>query len=217
MFSAYEELPPGLSSFSLHHLTHTLFLISISRGWSLYHHSCRRHHYDPPSASPPLIVSSCSHARSPPSPPRTMDSRQPQHGFHARPQDRLIQNPNHQPNMQPQHPPYPSYAPSTSQPPVHVPFSDPFPRHNDPFMPASQHQRRASYGLHGGDAAPSVQADNRAPLGGAWGNNGTSVHSSPWPCFQRARHGGWGRFGVSICFISLLSNAQRHGGHARAV
>jgi len=93
-----------------------------------------------------------------------MDSRQ-SHPF-SRPPDRpLIHNPNHQTGPQPQHPPF--YPPVSQQPPLQVPFPDPFQR-RDPFMPSAQGQRRDSYGIGGRDTL-GLNGD-RPPLGGPWGN-----------------------------------------------
>lgn len=50
--------------------------------------------------------------------------------------------------------PLPTYQPSAAQPPVQIGLSDPF--HNrDPFLPPSQHHRRASYGHLNGNGAPT--------------------------------------------------------------
>lgn len=138
--------------------------------------ACDRHphHHPPPSAvrdaaRPPLNFrirpSVLSHRFAPP-PTRIMDARQSQ-GPPQRPQDRpFIQNPNHHPNNNtsttsapPPHPSYPQYQPpQASQPPVHVPFADPFQR-RDPFLPAAP-QRRGSYGM-----------SSRDSVGSGWGNN----------------------------------------------
>ncbi|KAF1991407.1 Rxt3-domain-containing protein [Aulographum hederae CBS 113979] len=88
-----------------------------------------------------------------------------QHPF-SRPPDRpLIHNPNHQPAPQPQHPPF---YPSASQPPLQVPFNEPYQR-RDPFLPrAQQHERREGYGYPGRDTLSALNNGERPPPGG-WG------------------------------------------------
>jgi hypothetical protein len=118
-----------------------------------------------------------------------MDQRQPPHSF-PRSQDRpLIQNPNHAPAPQQQSQPQPQstlYHPSTSQqPPVQIPFSDPFQRRApDPFLPNTHAQRRGSYGLPSGREAGSGGHGDRAPLAGVWGST-TGMH--PFHNHIRAR------------------------------
>ncbi|OCK80846.1 Rxt3-domain-containing protein [Lepidopterella palustris CBS 459.81] len=103
-----------------------------------------------------------------------MDPRQSQHPFN-RPADRpLIHNPNHQSAPPPQQPQsYSGYPTPVSQPqpPVHVPFSDPYTSsRRDPFLPtASPQPRRGSYGLHNGDGISAIQPDRKA-MNGSWGN-----------------------------------------------
>jgi len=117
-----------------------------------------------------------------------MDSRQP-HPF-SRPPDRpLIHNPNHQAGPQPQHPPF--YPPVSQQPPLQVPFPDPFQR-RDPFMPSAQGQRRDSYGMGGRDTL-AINGD-RPQLGTGWGNGAgkptettsPSLRTSAWRSFLQS-------------------------------
>lgn len=93
----------------------------------------------------------------------TMDQRAP------RP---LIHNPNHQssPSGPPPAQPTVYQPPSSQQPPVQIPFSDPFSQRRapDPFLPNTQSQRRGSYGLSSGrEPVTSVNAD-RNPLAAPW-------------------------------------------------
>lgn len=114
-----------------------------------------------------------------------MDPRQPQHPFPRQTDRPLIHNPNHQsaaPAQQPQA--YSNYAPPVSQPqpPVHVPYSDPYTSsRRDPFLPTPpQQRRRGSYGLQSGDGVPAIQAE-RQVMNGGWGNTGTITVEVPWP------------------------------------
>ena len=91
-----------------------------------------------------------------------------------------IHNPNHQSSMQGPPPTQPTVyqPPSSQQPPVQIPFSDPFShrRGPDPFMPSSQSQRRGSYGLPSGREPATVIHNERAPLAAPWPpTTGTSV------------------------------------------
>lgn len=106
-----------------------------------------------------------------------MDPRQPQNPFPRQTDRPLIHNPNHQsaaPTQRPQA--YSNYAPPVSQPqpPVHVPYSDPYTSsRRDPFLPTPpQQRRRGSYGLQSGDGIPAIQAE-RQVMNGGWGNTGT--------------------------------------------
>jgi hypothetical protein len=114
-----------------------------------------------------------------------MDQRQPPHSF-PRAQDRpLIQNPNHAPAAQ-QPSPSPSqsqsqshstlyHPPSSQQPPVQIPFSDPFQRRApDPFLP-NTHARSGSYNLSSGREAVSGAHGDRPALAGAWATT-TGMH-----------------------------------------
>lgn len=72
---------------------------------------------------------------------------------------------------------HPPYHTQTAQPPVQMPFSDPF-HTRDPFMPSStQHSRRDSYGIGpgGASAAPGMGA----PYERAWSTQpqGTTIES----------------------------------------
>lgn len=94
------------------------------------------------------------------------------HKMDQRPSRPLIHNPNHQSSLQGPPPAQPTVyqPPSSQQPPVQIPFSDPFSQRRapDPFLPSAQPQRRGSYGLQSGrEAATGIQAD-RNPLGAPW-------------------------------------------------
>lgn len=112
-----------------------------------------------------------------------MDQRHPPHNY-SRSQDRpLIQNPNHQPPSQPPPPPHSHatlyHTSSSQQPPVQIPFMDPFQRRApDPFLPNTQGQRRGSYGVPPARDAVSVGGHTDRPsLAGAWlSTTGTQEH-----------------------------------------
>lgn len=84
----------------------------------------------------------------------------------------MMHNPNHAGQPPPQtHTTF--YQPPTSQqPPVQIPFSDPFlPRRADPFLPNTQTQRRESYGIHSGrDGGGSAPHSERPQTGNMWQN-----------------------------------------------
>ncbi|KAK6437422.1 hypothetical protein LTR95_006385 [Oleoguttula sp. CCFEE 5521] len=86
-----------------------------------------------------------------------MDQRPP-----SRPYDRPPGE-QHQMLYQHQAPPYSTH---TAQPPSQIPFSDPFPRTRDPFLPPS-HGRSESNGFGGRAWAPSMNG------------NGIATHASP--------------------------------------
>jgi hypothetical protein len=89
-----------------------------------------------------------------------------------RPPRPLIHNPNHQSSLQGPSPAQPTVyqPPSSQQPPVQIPFSDPFSQRRapDPFMPNAQPQRRGSYGLQSGREPTTGIHGDRNPLGPPW-------------------------------------------------
>ncbi|KAF2141385.1 uncharacterized protein K452DRAFT_38772 [Aplosporella prunicola CBS 121167] len=142
-------LPALRSTSTLLSLSFSLLLIPFSSTTRLPPPTTTHDHDHYHSAAvvvPPILRLRCaaSHASESPvstharTPTTTMDSR-PSQG-----------RPFQSSASQSSHPAaYPQYGPPTaSQPPVHVPFSDPF-QHRDPFLPSAQ-QRRGSYGLQGG-------------------------------------------------------------------
>lgn len=91
-------------------------------------------------------------------------------------QDRSM---SHTPAQQPPPSNFSAFHPSTAQPPIQMPFSDPF-QNRDPFMPAAQQSRRGSYGIMG----PGPASAPSSALS-AYGERAWSAHPSGTTFYYR--------------------------------
>lgn len=101
--------------------------------------------------------------------------------------------PSQQSQQQQQQPPPPGFPhfnhPPTAQPPIQMPFTDPF-QNRDPFMP-SAHSRRGSYGMAPGSApAGTPRYGERAWSAQPQGMNPTCRLSKSPSVAQKRQHGG---------------------------
>ncbi|GAB7352836.1 hypothetical protein MBLNU459_g3446t1 [Dothideomycetes sp. NU459] len=92
---------------------------------------------------------------------------------HSQPPSQRVQDrpADHVSSQQPPSSAFPPFHPPTAQPPVQMPFSDPF-QNRDPFMPSSQHSRRGSYGVLGPASGP-----------GSGSSAGTGTGTGPLPAY----------------------------------